>query len=151
MIYAYSEKFLLSISHDEVVHMKGSLYTKMPGEDQQKLANLRLAYGYQLAHPGKKLLFMGQEFGQIREWSEQRSLDWELLEEDGHRKLQEYMQALLKLYHSCPALYEYDFSSDGFEWINCLEWEKNLLIFLRKTKKREDTLLVVCQLLQRCI
>lgn len=144
MIYAYSEKFLLSISHDEVVHMKGSLYTKMPGDDAQKLSNLRLAYGYQVAHPGKKLLFMGQEFGQIREWSEQRGLDWELLEEDGHKQLQSYMKELLKLYKTCPALYENDFNSDGFEWINCMEWEKNLLIFLRKTKKREDTLLVVC-------
>lgn len=144
MIYAYSEKFLLSLSHDEVVHMKGSLYTKMPGTQEQKLANLRLAFGYQVAHPGKKLLFMGQEFGQIREWNEKRSLDWELLDQRAHEELKTYMKTLLGLYKEHPALYENDFSSDGFEWINNLEWEKNLLIFLRKTRKREDTLLIIC-------
>lgn len=144
MIYAYSEKFLLSLSHDEVVHGKGTLVNKMPGTPEQKLANLRLAYGYMTAHPGKKLLFMGQEFGQEPEWSEKAGLDWDELEEDAHAKMQKYSKDLLKLYRSHPALYGMDFSPEGFEWINCLEWEKNLLIFLRKTAREEDTLLVVC-------
>jgi 1,4-alpha-glucan branching enzyme len=144
MIYAYSERFLLSLSHDEVVHGKGTLFSKMPGTPEQKLANLRLAYGYMTAHPGKKLLFMGQEFGQEPEWSEKAGLDWKELKEEGHACLREYTKALLKLYRSHPALYSLDSSPDGFEWINCLEWEKNLLLFLRKTEKEEDTLLVVC-------
>lgn len=136
MIYAYSEKFLLSISHDEVVHMKGSLYTKMPGDDAQKLSNLRLAYGYQVAHPGKNSCSWDRNSARSGN-GVNRGLDWELLEEDGHKQLQSYMKELLKLYKTCPALYENDFNSDGFEWINCMEWEKNLLIFLRKTKKRK--------------
>lgn len=144
MVYAYSEKFLLSLSHDEVVHGKGTLLNKMPGTPEQKFGNLRAAYGYMVAHPGKKLVFMGQEFGQEPEWSEKRELDWPELQQEEHRQMQAYTQALVKLYTSHPALYELDFSSDGFEWINCLEWEKNLLIFLRKTKREEDTLLIVC-------
>ena len=96
------------------------------------------------AHPGKKLLFMGQEFGQEPEWSEKAGLDWAELEDGAHAGMQAYSKALLKLYRTHPSLYEMDFSPDGFEWINCLEWEKNLLIFLRKTAREEDTLLVVC-------
>ena len=144
MIYNYSERFLLSLSHDEVVHGKGTLVQKMPGEYEQKLSNLRLAYGYLTAHPGKKLLFMGQEFGQDMEWDEKKELDWEALEYPAHTQMKDYMKALLHLYRSCPALYRDDFKTEGFEWINCLEWEKNLLVFLRKTEKEEDTLLVVC-------
>ena len=142
MIYNYSERFLLSLSHDEVVHGKGTLVQKMPGEYEQKLSNLRLAYGYLTAHPGKKLLFMGQEFGQDMEWDEKKELDWEALEYPAHTQMKDYMKALLHLYRSCPALYRDDFKTEGFEWINCLEWEKNLLVFLRKTEKEEDTLLV---------
>ena len=144
MIYNYSERFLLSLSHDEVVHGKGTLVQKMPGEYEQKLSNLRLAYGYLTAHPGKKLLFMGQEFGQDMEWDEKKELDWEALEYPAHTQMKDYVKALLHLYRSCPALYRDDFKTEGFEWINCLEWEKNLLVFLRKTEKEEDTLLVVC-------
>ena len=144
MVYAYSEKFCLTLSHDEVVHGKASMLEKMPGNEEQKFANLKAAYGYMLAHPGKKLLFMGQDFGQHREWSEKQGLDWELLEEEKNQQMQVFMKALLKLYREQPALYEKDFDPEGFEWINCLEWEKNLLIFLRKGKKKEETLLIVC-------
>lgn len=144
MIYAYSEKFLLSLSHDEVVHGKCSLLNKMPGEKEKKMANLRAALGYMIVHPGKKLLFMGQEFAQEREWSEQRELDWNLLEEKDHRQMQDYMKALLKLYKEQPALYEEDYDPAGFEWINVMETEKNMLTFIRKGKKKDSTLVVVC-------
>ena len=144
MIYAYSEKFLLSLSHDEVVHGKCSLLNKMPGEKEKKMANLRAVLGYMIVHPGKKLLFMGQEFAQEREWSEQRELDWNLLEEKDHRQMQDYMKALLKLYKEQPALYEEDYDPAGFEWINVMETEKNMLTFIRKGKKKDSTLVVVC-------
>ena len=144
MLYAYSEKFLLSFSHDEVVHGKGSFLNKMPGEKDRKLANLRVAYGFWMTHPGKKLLFMGQDFAQEREWCEKSSLDWELLKEKEHKQLQDYVKALLKLYKDYPALYEYDDTSDGFEWINHIEAEKNMLTFLRKGEKKSDTLVIVC-------
>ena len=144
MIYAYSEKFLLSLSHDEVVHGKGSLLNKMPGDKEKKMANLRAALGYMMVHPGKKLLFMGQEFAQEQEWSEQRELDWNLLEEADHKQMQDYMKALLKFYKEQPALYEEDYDPAGFEWINVMEAEKNMLTFVRKGKKKESTLVVVC-------
>ncbi|MGN0400466.1 MAG: 1,4-alpha-glucan branching protein GlgB [Blautia sp.] len=144
MVYAYSEKFLLSLSHDEVVHGKASLLMKMPGTIEQKFANLRAAYGFMIAHPGKKLLFMGQEFGQEREWSEERSLDWELLEKPEHKQLQDYVKELWKFYKETPALYEKDYDPDGFEWINHMESEKNMLTFIRKGKKKEHTLVIVC-------
>lgn len=144
MLYAYSEKFLLSLSHDEVVHGKGSFLNKMPGEKDRKLANLRVAYGFWLTHPGKKLLFMGQDFAQEREWSEKFSLDWDLLKNTEHKALQNYVKALLKFYKNYPALYEYDDMPSGFEWINHIEAEKNMLTFLRKGEKKSDTLVVVC-------
>ena len=144
MIYAYSEKFMLSLSHDEVVHGKGSLLNKMPGDKEKKLANLRAAYGFMMVHPGKKLLFMGQEFAQEREWSEQRGLDWELLDEKEHQQMQAYMQALLKFYKEQPALYEADYDTAGFEWINHMEAEKNMLTLIRKGKKKDSTLVAVC-------
>ena len=108
------------------------------------MANLRAALGYMIVHPGKKLLFMGQEFAQEREWSEQRELDWNLLEEKDHRQMQDYMKALLKLYKEQPALYEEDYDPAGFEWINVMETEKNMLTFIRKGKKKDSTLVVVC-------
>ena len=144
MVYAYSEKFLLSLSHDEVVHGKGSLLNKMPGEKEKKLANLRAAYGFMLGHPGKKLLFMGQEFAQEREWSEQRGLDWNLLEEKEHQQMQDYMKEMWKLYKEQPALYEIDYDPAGFEWINHMAYDKSMLTFIRKGKKRESTLVFVC-------
>ena len=144
MVYAYSEKFLLSLSHDEVVHLKGSLLMKMPGDKEQKFANLRAAYGFMAVHPGKKLLFMGQEFAQEREWSEERSLDWELLEQPDHQQFKNYVKALWNFYKEQPALYEMDYDTEGFEWINHMESEKNMLTFIRKTKKKEELLVIVC-------
>ena len=144
MVYAYSEQFMLSLSHDEVVHQKGSLLEKMPGTEDKKFANLRAAYGFFMAHPGKKLLFMGQEYGQVHEWAENKALDWEDLEKPAHRQMQNYMKALIQLYKTHPALWKLDYDSDGFEWINCVEWEKSMVTFLRKSKKQEDTLVVIC-------
>lgn len=144
MVYAYSEKFLLSLSHDEVVHGKGSLLNKIPGDKAKKMANLRAAYGFMLVHPGKKLLFMGQEFAQEREWSEQRGLDWNLLEETDHRQMQEYVKALWKLYREQPALYEKDYETEGFAWINHMDAERNLLTLIRKGEREENTLVAVC-------
>lgn len=144
MVYAYSEKFILVLSHDEVVHGKGSMINKMPGEYEEKFANLRAAYGFMMAHPGKKLLFMGQEFAQFTEWSEERSLDWGLMEYDTHRQMKEYVKALNRLYQDYPAFYSMDFSSDGFEWINDMDSDRSVVSFLRKTKHEEETLLIVC-------
>lgn len=144
MVYAYSERFMLSLSHDEVVHQKGSLLEKMPGTEDKKFANLRAAYGFFMTHPGKKLLFMGQEYGQVHEWAENKALDWEDLEKPAHRQMQNYTKALIQLYKTQPALWKLDYDSDGFEWINCVEWEKSMVTFLRKSKKQEDTLVVIC-------
>lgn len=117
---------------------------KMPGDRKQKFANLRAAYGFMMCHPGKKLLFMGQDFAQYHEWSEERSLEWELTGQDDHRQMQEYVRALNKFYREHPAMYELDHDPQGFTWINAIEAEKNLLVFTRNTEKREDMLLVVC-------
>lgn len=144
MIYAYSEKFMLSFSHDEVVHGKGSLLNKMPGEPKLKFANLRAAYAFMMAHPGKKLLFMGQDFAQPEEWSEQNGLHWDLLQQPEHKQMQEYMKELITFYKTQPALYDKDFVPEGFEWINFTDWEKNVVSFLRKARKSEEMLLVVC-------
>lgn len=145
LLYAYSENFILVLSHDEVVHGKATLAGKMPGATQEeKFNNLRVAYGYMMTHPGKKLLFMGQEFGQMDEWNEDVSLEWNLLEYENHKKMQRYSKALNKLYLDCPALYKLDYNPDGFEWINCTSKDETIVVFLRKTEKPEDTLLVVC-------
>ena len=145
MLYAYSEDFILVFSHDEVVHGKGSMAGKMPGENlEDKFANLRAAYGFMMLHPGKKLLFMGQDMGQISEWNENESLPWENLQYEIHQRMKLYVQTLNKLYREYPALYELDFHPDGFEWINCTSSQDNILVFLRKTKKTEESLLIVC-------
>lgn len=144
MIYAYSEKFVLVLSHDEVVHGKASLIGKMPGEIPEKFSNLRAAYGFMMMHPGKKLLFMGQDIGEFKEWSEERSVDWELLQYDDHKKLKGYVAELNKFYKEHPALYELDEKADGFEWINNISADENVIVFLRKTGREKDTLLVVC-------
>jgi 1,4-alpha-glucan branching enzyme len=145
MLYAYSEDFVLVFSHDEVVHGKGSLMGKMPGETLEKKAeNLRVAYGFMMGHPGKKLLFMGQEYGQIDEWNENASLEWDLMQYPLHKNIQDYVKALNKLYLEHPSLYEQDFVPDGFEWINCSYREESMVMFLRRDKKKEDTLLFVC-------
>ncbi len=144
MIYAYSERFILVLSHDEVVHGKCSMLNKMPGDIDLKFANLRVAYGFMAAHPGKKLLFMGQEFAQLREWSEARALDWELLDNDLNKQMKHYVKSLNNLYKDNKALYELDYNTEGFEWINNISAEESILSFLRKTKNDEETLLVVC-------
>ncbi|SET33611.1 1,4-alpha-glucan branching enzyme [[Clostridium] polysaccharolyticum] len=144
MIYAYSEKFLLVFSHDEVVHQKGSMLQKMPGTMEQKLGNLRAAYGFMMMHPGKKLLFMGQEFAQIAEWNEKKELDWNLIEENElHRKMQFYVKSLNRFYLDYKAFYELDFDSEGFEWISCLDADHSVVAFVRKTRREEDMMLMV--------
>jgi 1,4-alpha-glucan branching enzyme len=144
MVYAYSEKFILVLSHDEVVHEKGSMINKMPGDKEQKFANLRAAYGFMIAHPGKKLLFMGQEFAQYNEWNENKSLDWNLLEEEDNAKMKNYVKALNWLYRKQPALYRKDFTMEGFEWINNMDCDRSIVSFLRKSDYEEETLLFVC-------
>ena len=145
MLYAYSEDFILVFSHDEVVHGKGSMAGKMPGDTlEAKFANLRAAYGFMMTHPGKKLLFMGQDMGQISEWNENESIPWNLLEYDIHRQTRDYVRRLNELYRSYPALYQLDFHPDGFEWIDCISSQENIVVFLRKTRKPEETLLVLC-------
>ncbi len=144
MVYAYSENFILVFSHDEVVHGKGSMITKMPGDEPARLSNLKAAYGFMMAHPGKKLMFMGQEYAHYREWSEERQLDWESLLADKHLNVQNCVKALNKLYKTEPALYELDHASEGFEWIDSLSYEQSICSFIRKGKKAQDTLIVVC-------
>ncbi|MGA2141146.1 MAG: alpha amylase C-terminal domain-containing protein, partial [Brevinematales bacterium] len=134
MIYAYTENFILVLSHDEVVHGKSSMLSKMPGDVWQKFANLRLLYTYMMAHPGKKLLFMGQEFGQWNEWREDKSIDWHLTEFEPHRKLQNMVSHLNSLYRSEPALYEIDFEQAGFEWIDFYDSDNSVISFIRKAK-----------------
>lgn len=144
MIYAYSENFILSLSHDEVVHGKASLVGKMPGDRDSQLNNLRAAYGYMMAHPGKKLLFMGQEYAPFEEWNENVGLDWELLQYQDHGNMREYVKALNQFLKDHPALYEQDHEPEGFEWINNISANENMLVFLRKAKKAKETLLIVC-------
>lgn len=145
MLYAYSEDFVLVFSHDEVVHGKASMIGKMPGDSLEKKAqNLRTAYGFYMGHPGKKLLFMGQEFGQVHEWNEHDDLDWELLQIPLHKQIQDYVKALNFFYREHPAMYQEDYYPEGFQWINCTYHEESLAMFVRKTKKREETLLFIC-------
>ena len=144
MTYAYSEKYVLVISHDEVVHLKKSMLEKMPGEVEDKFKNLKAAYTFMFCHPGKKLLFMGQEFGQLREWSEERELDWFLLGEENHRELKDFVQALLKMYRKYPALYGTDNDPSGFEWINADDGDRSIFSFVRKSPTGRNNLLVVC-------
>ena len=144
MWYAFDENFVLPLSHDEVVHMKGSLIRKMPGDDNQKYANLRALFAYMTAHPGKKLLFMGGEFAQWSEWNYERSLDWHLLENPCHRGIQRLVADLNKLYKTERALYLYDEKHAGFEWIDDTDYQHNVLAFLRKSDREEETILVVC-------
>ncbi len=142
--YAFSENFTLPLSHDEVVHGKGSLYGKMPGDPWQKLANLRLLYGYMFTHPGKKLLFMGAEFGQHREWRFRHSLDWDLLDDPGHLALKQWVRDLNHLYRDEPAMHELDFHRDGFAWINVHDKDNSVLSYLRKDTTGRRMLAVVC-------
>ena len=144
LIYAFTENFIQVISHDEVVHGKRSMLDKMPGDMWQKFANLRLYYGFMFTHPGKKLLFMGCDLGQWREWSEARSLDWDLLQWEPHQKLQRFVADLNRLYRSEPALYERDFSPQGFEWIDLHDWENSILSYIRRAADPNDYLVIVC-------
>ena len=144
MVYAYSEKFILVLSHDEVVHEKGSMIAKMPGGYEDKFSNLRVAYGYMMTHPGKKLLFMGQEIAQFTEFNENAKVDWSLFEFDAHVFMQGYVKELNELYKTEPALYELDSSPEGFTWINCNSANTSLLSYVRKGKKESDTLLIIC-------
>lgn len=143
MIYAYSERFMLVFSHDEVVHGKGTLIGKMPGEIKDKFANLRLTFAYMMMHPGKKLLFMGQDIGEFDEWNEEREVEWGLTVYDSHKGVQKLVKALNSLYTSSPALYKYDTSWDGFEWINCISSNNCMLVFMRKADKPEESLVAV--------
>ena len=143
MIYAYSEKFMLVFSHDEVVHGKATMVGKMPGNLKEKFANLRLTYSYMMTHPGKKLLFMGQDIGEFDEWNENRRVEWELEEEPGHKGVQDLMKDLNHLYRTEKALYELDDSASGFAWINNISGNECYLSYLRKGHDPEDTLLVV--------
>ncbi len=144
MVYAYSENFVLVLSHDEVVHEKRSMIEKMPGGYEDKFSNLRAAYGFMAAHPGKKLLFMGQEFAQMKEFNESTELDWSLFEFDAHRCIYEYVKELNSLYIKEPALHERDYEPDGFAWISANDANRSIISFERRGEKEKDTLLVVC-------
>ncbi len=147
LMYAYSENYVLPLSHDEVVHLKGSLINKMPGDLWQRFANLRAFYGYMWGHPGKKLLFMGGEFGQWHEWNFAESLDWHLVEppsDPRHAQLRNYLRDLCIIYQHEPALSELDYDPAGFAWIDCYDSDNSVVSFMRRTKNEEDTLVLVC-------
>jgi 1,4-alpha-glucan branching enzyme len=144
MLYGFTENFVLPLSHDEVVHGKGSLLNKMPGDEWQKFANLRLLFAYMFAQPGKKLIFMGGEFGQSREWSHDRALDWELLQYPVHRGVQSWLRDLNHLYRSQPALHEQELESFGFEWVDCNDAPRSIISLLRRGKNPHDVVLVAC-------
>ena len=143
MTYNDSENYILPLSHDEVVHLKCSMVNKMPGYKTDKYANLRAGYAYMLGHSGKKLLFMGQDFGQEREWSEARELDWFLLQEDLNRGLHDYVKKLLELYNKYPCLYEIDNSWNGFEWLNCDDKDRSTYSFFRKASDGKNNLMFI--------
>jgi 1,4-alpha-glucan branching enzyme len=142
--YAFSENFVLPLSHDEVVHGKGSLFGKMPGNNWEKYANLRLLFGYMYTRPGKKLLFMGGEFGQWREWDHEGNLEWESLHYEDHAGLQRWVRDLNQFYRNESALHELDFSANGFEWIDFGDWEKSIISYIRRGTSTKEVILVVC-------
>ena len=145
LLYAWTENFQLPLSHDEVVHGKGSLLSRMPGDDWQRFANLRLLYGFMWAYPGKKLLFMGSEFGQVNEWYHETSLDWHLLEAGPyHRGVQRLVSELNRLYRAEPALHQVEFEPAGFEWIDCRDSEQSVLSFVRQARDPRDAVVCVC-------
>lgn len=144
MSYNSSERYILVLSHDEVVHLKCSMLNKMPGLEDEKFKNLMVGYAFMLGHQGKKLLFMGQDFGQSREWSEERELDWYLLEDPRHKHLQDFVKALLHLYKKNPCMYENDHDWGGFEWINANDADRSIFSFVRKSKDGKNNLLFVC-------
>ena len=144
MIYAFTENFTLPLSHDEVVHGKGSLLDQMPGDLWQKFANLRLLYSYMWTHPGKKLLFMGSDIAQWNEWNCDESLQWHLLQWESHQGIQNLIRDLNRLYREESALYSHEFTPDGFEWIDCQSANDSVLAFIRKGKTAKDLLVVCC-------
>ena len=146
LTYAFTENFMLPLSHDEVVYGKHSILGRMPGDEWQRFANLRLLYAYMFMHPGTKLLFQGCEFAQSEEWNFQTSLDWHLLEYDSHKGIQELIKALNQFYKSQPALYEKQFVQDGFEWIDYSDAENSVISFIRKGNEPKDYLIIVCNL-----
>jgi 1,4-alpha-glucan branching enzyme len=143
LVYAFHENFVLPLSHDEVVHGKGSLINKMPGDPWQQFANLRALYGFMWAHPGKKLLFMGGEFGQRREWTHDGELEWWVCEQEGHGGVQRLVAQLNRVYRAAPALHQVDFSSSGFEWVTANDEAQSVFAFLRKAADGSPPLLVV--------
>jgi 1,4-alpha-glucan branching enzyme len=144
LVYAFAENFVLPFSHDEVVYGKGSMIRKMPGDDWQKFANLRLLYGFMFGHPGKKLLFMGDEFGQWSEWNHDASLEWNLLEHPSHAGLKRWVRDLNTLYRGEPLLHTMDFNSAGFEWVDCKDFQRSIISFLRRGQNQNDQLFFVC-------
>ena len=144
LVYAFAENFVLPFSHDEVVYGKGSMIRKMPGDDWQKFANLRLLYGFMFGHPGKKLLFMGDEFGQWSEWNHDASLEWNLLEHPSHAGLKRWVRDLNTLYRGESLLHTMDFNSAGFEWVDCKDFQRSIISFLRRGHNPNDQLLFVC-------
>jgi 1,4-alpha-glucan branching enzyme len=142
LVYAFTENFKLVISHDEVVHGKGSLINKMPGDDWQKFANTRLFYAYAYAHPGKNLFFMGAEFGQWKEWNDGQSLDWHLLNYEPHRKMLDFVKNLNGVYKENESLWELDFTHEGFEWVDFHDADNSVMSFVRKSKDGEKMLCV---------
>ncbi|MEX1383344.1 1,4-alpha-glucan branching protein GlgB [Lutibacter sp.] len=144
LAYAFTENFMLPLSHDEVVYGKKSILGRMPGDEWQRFANLRLMYGYMFTHPGTKLLFMGSEFGQQQEWNFQESLDWHMLEYKSHKDVQNYYKELNKFYRSRPALFEKGFSQEGFEWISLEDAENSVISYIRKGNNEAENLVVVC-------
>ncbi len=142
--YAFTENFVLALSHDEVVHGKGSLIGKMPGDEWQQFANLRLLFGYMWGHPGKKLIFMGCEFGQKREWQHDGSLEWHVLQFPLHAGAQRWVRDLNRYYRETPALFEQDFRQEGFEWVDCNDADSSVLSFLRRDRTHGTVVLVIC-------
>jgi 1,4-alpha-glucan branching enzyme len=144
LMYAFSENFILPFSHDEVVYSKGSMVEKMPGDEWQKFANLRLLYGFMFGHPGKKLLFMGNEFGQWLEWNHDASLLWHLLERPFHAGLRRWVRDLNTLYRGEPSLHQWDCNAGGFEWVDCTDNQRSIISFIRRGERPENPTLFVC-------
>jgi 1,4-alpha-glucan branching enzyme len=144
MLYGFTENFVLPLSHDEVVHGKGSLIGKMPGDEWQRFANLRLLFGYMFAQPGKKLMFMGDEFGQVREWAHDSSLEWDVLQYPVHHGMQNWVEQVNRVYRSEPALHQLDTDPRGFEWIDCNDNAASTLSLLRKGTSSRENIVVVC-------
>jgi len=143
LLYAFTENFILPFSHDEVVHGKGAMFAKIPGDNWQKAASLRALYGFMYAHPGKKLMFMGCEFGQGREWNYDSSLDWHLLDDPLHAGLRQYVKDLNHIYRNERALHEVDFEGSGFQWIDCNDSDNSVVSFIRRSKDRSESVVVI--------